>query len=159
MWLLVVAIAGLLLVAILLSAAYGPEKVSVKATAEALDTNTSKNETSTLSGYSDADLLNAALKLLWPLPDASALFPKSDAQLDQIDQWVATKQEWVDTIADKRTRRAFQRWIDHVTRGLQENREENRTHRRQKEHEAWLKRSNEESSRAHEAAKHLPRPN
>jgi hypothetical protein len=106
---------------------------------------------------SNRDLELAALHNL-DLPFSSAYFPKSDAELDRTQEWINSKRAWLLTIEDRRVRKAYAGWVDYAQTRLNENREENKTHKERRAYEARHKSSNEEWSRGRAVAKIIPKP-
>lgn len=72
-------------------------------------------------------LSSAAYDLLGRPSAPSATFPKSDRTLDELARWVAAKREWSLGL-DSELRDAVEGWLWWVEHGIEENREENRTH-------------------------------
>lgn len=104
------------------------------------------------------DLRRAALDNLWPIPQFNETFPEDEAALQRGEKWVAEKRAWVKTLTDKRVAEAYDGWLRHVESGIARNRKENLTHAREKEHQQWESRTDEESRRSAELAKTLPKP-
>lgn len=106
----------------------------------------------------DEDLSLAALYNLWPLPTPSAIFPKTDGQLDRVQQWVDTKRKWAQTLEDGRVQKAYEHWLVYVERGIRENREENVTHKHRNELEEWSRKNDEKRDRANAVAGKIAKP-
>ncbi len=82
------------------------------------------------------ELRIAALRGLGNPDYGSSLYPRSEAFLNNQQQWIDRTRQWVSTLTDKRVASAYIGWLDFYQNKLNENREENRTHVRQKEEEA-----------------------
>lgn len=83
------------------------------------------------------DLSRLALRNLNGTPNFSSLYPVSDQALDEGQKWIDGHRAWAEKLTDRRLRNAYTDWMDYFQGRLDENREENRTHARQKERERY----------------------